>query len=320
MPPGNQLVNTSRRIRPPREPYLASGVFMDTLVSIEIAAPPAGDLCRKATSRAFGWFREVEQRCSRFDPDSELASLSRTAGVAIPVSDLLFRAIEFALAVAQESDGAFDPTVGRTLERHGFDRNYRTGERIVRDPAPLPDATYRDVVLDPTARTVTLLRPLVLDLGAVAKGLAIDLAVESLHDFHDYAIYAGGDMYLAGRNSEGAPWQVGIRHPRLPETLIETLSVSGAAVCTSGDYERVRPDGEGGHHIVEPATGGSAHGAASVTVVAPTAMLADALATAAFVVGPERGIGLLERSRVEGMIVTPSLTVTETAGFARHRG
>jgi thiamine biosynthesis lipoprotein len=102
---------------------------MDTLVTIEVPAPPADDLCREAISRAFGWFREVEQRCSRFDPDSELASLSRTTDVALPVSDLLFRAIEFALAVARESDGAFDPTVGRTLECHGFYRNFRTGDR-----------------------------------------------------------------------------------------------------------------------------------------------------------------------------------------------
>ncbi len=293
---------------------------MDTLVSIEISAAPARDLCEEAASRAFGWFREVENRCSRFDPESELSRLSLTTETAVPVSDLLFRAIEFAVGVARESDGAFDPTVGRALERKGFDRNYRTGERVRGDVSSLSDATYRDIELDPRARTVSLLRPLGLDLGAVAKGLAVDLASETLREFHDYAIYAGGDVYLSGQNPDGGPWRVGIKHPRTPSTLIATLSVSGAAVCTSGDYERRQPGMEGGHHIIEPATGASPDHTVSVTVVAPTAILADALATAAFVLGPTRGIELLERNRVEGMIVAPSLAVAETAGFSRYRG
>ena len=74
-----------------------------------------------------------------------------------------------------------------------------------------------------------------LDLGAVAKGLAIDAAARELQPFGDFAIDAGGDLYLGGRNPDGAPWSVGIRHPRLDGRLIDSLRVSNKAVCTSGD-------------------------------------------------------------------------------------
>src|SRR5262249_39973612 len=91
--------------------------------------------------------------------------------------------------------------------------------------------------------------------------------------------------------------------------------VSNCAVCTSGDYERRSASADGGHHILDPRTGQSANAVASATVIAPTAMLADALATAAFVLGPEDGIQLLERLGIDGLIITPSLEQYATQGM-----
>lgn len=289
---------------------------MDTLVAIEVVDPVAAPAREAAVARAYGWFREVEQRCSRFDQGSELSRLSATVGTPVEVSPLLFRVLEFALALAAESGGAFDPTVGAAMERRGFDQHYTTGARV---PSRRADAaaSYHDVVLDPRRRTATLLRPLVLDLGAVAKGFAIDLAAEELRQFENYAINAGGDIFVRGMSAEGGPWRIGIRHPRELETLVETVAITGGAVCTSGDYER--PGTGGGHHILQPGSGHSAGAAASVTVVAPTAMVADGLATAAFVLGPEAGIALLERQGVGGLIITPALERFETRGFGSYR-
>jgi thiamine biosynthesis lipoprotein len=154
----------------------------------------------------------------------------------------------------------------------------------------------------------------VLDLGSVAKGLAIDLAARELHGQSNFSIDAGGDLYLGGRNFEGQPWSIGIRHPREPDQLIESLHVSDAAVCTSGDYERRTADGLE-HHILDPRTGASAVGVASATVVATSAMVADALATAAFVLGPADGLRLLERHGVEGLIITDTLERFATPGM-----
>jgi thiamine biosynthesis lipoprotein len=296
--------------------YIRTVMLMSTCVTIQIVGHGAdqqqtidrGDW----VERAFEWFRRVEGCCTRFDPQSELMQLSTQIGVAVPVSDLLYEAVQFAVAVAEESEGAFDPTVGHSMEARGFNREYRTGQ-VVRTKlaAPAlstpPDAvSYRDVVLNPDQKTITLLRPLVLDLGAVAKGLAIDMAARELRPMRDYSIDAGGDVYVAGCNPEGKPWSIGIRHPRCDDQLIDSLRVSNLAVCTSGDYERRNAD-DGGHHIWDPRSGTSADAVASVTVVAPTAMVADALATAAFVLGPAAGIRLLERQGVNGLMVSPTL-------------
>ena len=292
---------------------------MDTAISIEVVNPSPPDHPEESVERAFGWFREVEHRCSRFDDQSELSMLSRTVGAPVVVSPLLYRALEFAVAVARESQGAFDPAVGRRMEANGFNRNFRTGRVADSRLTAAAEGTFRDIRFDPSRQTVLLRKPLVLDLGAVAKGFAIDLAAGELAPFPNFAINAGGDIFVRGRNPAGEPWAIGVRHPREPGALIETLHVSNVAVCTSGDYERPRPDGEPGHHILEPRTGCSAAGVASVTVVAPSAMVADALATAAFVLGPARGLSLLERHQVEGLIVSSDLTESASRGLAGYR-
>jgi FAD:protein FMN transferase len=261
-------------------------------------------------SNAFGWFHEIEARCTRFDPASELMQLTAQVGVPVPVSAVLFECVQFALQVAEETQGAFDPTVGHQMETRGFNREHRTGAIIRTGIAPEKDVTYRDVQLDAGRKTVQLDRPLILDVGAVAKGLAIDLAARELQPFQDFSIDAGGDLYLGGSNPEGAAWRVGIRHPRRDNAVIYELQASNQAVCTSGDYER-------GRHILDPRTGEPADSAASATVAAPTAMLADALSTAAFVLGPGDGIALLERMGVDGFIVSPDLQIHETHGWRR---
>jgi thiamine biosynthesis lipoprotein len=283
---------------------------MGTLVTIQVVRPGAA----AAIDRAFGWFYQIEERCTRFSDRSELMRLSAQPGVPVRASAILYEAVRFALLVAQETGGAFDPAVGHRMASLGFNRNHRTGETVRAAGAPEGDVSYRDVALDPLRRTITLRRPLTLDLGAVAKGLAVDMAARELAPFQDFAIDAGGDLYLGGCNPHGAPWSVGIRHPRRDHELIASLRASNQAVCTSGDYERPTPGGDA-HHILDPRTGASPHAVASATVVAPGAMLADSLATAAFVLGPAGGIQLLDRMGVDGLIVTPELDRYQTRGL-----
>ena len=294
--------------------YVTTLAMMGTVVSIQVVGHGGSALARReraaAVDRAIGWFAHVESICTRFDASSELRALSTKIGVPVPVSDTLFEALQFALAVAIESDGAFDPTVGTRMEARGFHREYRSGD-VVRSGIDAPDdVSYRDVEIDAVARTVTLHRPLLLDLGAVAKGLAVDMAARELAPFEDFAVNAGGDLFLGGHNAEDEPWSVGIRHPRNPSELLETVQISDSAVCTSGDYERhvaTEDRSVDEHHILDPSSGGSATEAASVTVIADSAMVADALATAAFVLGPVQGIALLERHGAEGLLITGSL-------------
>jgi FAD:protein FMN transferase len=301
---------------------------MGTLVTIQVIGDgadsqqpnfPENGLREELVERAFEWFRRIEECCTRFDEHSELMQLTTQIGVAVPASAILYEAVQFALEVAKESGGAFDPTVGHRMETRGFNREHRSGQTIQTALATDTDLpiTYRDVRLDPVRKTITLLRPLILDLGAVAKGLAVDAAARELRSLTNFSINAGGDLYLGGRNAAGAAWRVGVRHPRQENTLIDTLYVSDRAVCTSGDYERrCSTESEAdGHHILDPRKGMSARGAASVTVVAPSAMLADALATAAFVLGPAEGIRLLERLGMDGLIISPMLERFATRGM-----
>jgi thiamine biosynthesis lipoprotein len=278
-------------------------MVMDTMVSMRVVGDPGRSEVHDAIARAQGWFERVESVCSRFDASSEVRQLLGCPGVPFRVSDILFETTQLAIALAAETDGAFDPTIGSRMEARGFDREYRTG-RVVRSSAADRDATWRDVIVDEHARTITLARPLVLDLGAVAKGFAVDMAAMELRPFRDFAIDAGGDLYLGGTNDVGEPWTVGIRHPRDENGTIDVVRVSDAAVCTSGDYLRATSNG---HHILDPITGDTARSVASATVIAPLAMVADGLATAAFVLGPERGIALLERHGVQGLVITPEL-------------
>lgn len=302
--------------------HIRTEVLMGTFVTMQVidheTNPERARDRAAAVERAFEWFRRIETGCSRFLPDSELMQLTSQIGVAVPASEMLFEAVQFALAVADESGGAFDPTVGYSMETRGFNREHRSGRTVQTNlVGRTNDVSYRDVVLDPARRTITLRRPLVLDLGAVAKGLAVDMAARELQPFTDFAIDAGGDVYLGGHNTEGAPWRVGIRHPRLEHDLIDAVHVSDRAVCTSGDYERRTGDDDSGHHIMDPRTGASVTAVASVTVIAPTAMAADALATAGFVLGPVDGIRLFERQGVEGLILSTSLQRYATQGMCR---
>jgi thiamine biosynthesis lipoprotein len=290
---------------------------MGTVVSIEVVL--SDDTSRAVIERrvddAFHWFKVVEAACTRFDASSEVMRLATCVDTPVHVSVILYQAVTYAIAVAHATDGAFDPTIGARLEAMGLNREYLTGSVVSSGVAPA--ATYRDVSLDDATGTITLARPLVLDLGAVAKGLAVDLAVKALAECRNFAVDAGGDIYFAGTNRLGESWRVGIRHPRDRERNIDTLHVRDVAVCTSGDYEPRSAATD--HHILDARRGEPARELASVTVVAPSAMVADALGTAAFALGPDRGLAFLREQGVEGLLVTPALECLTTPGLARFR-
>ena len=292
-------------------------IAMDTWISIQVVSFAPASEVESAVRGALGWFDEVERACSRFEPDSEVMRLGRTAERWVPVSSLLLESVDFALQLARLTDGAFDPTIGGLLERRGFDRSYRTGNAIVSSPHAIP--TYRDIQLCRSEGTIRLQHPLVLDLGAVVKGLAIDLVARDLlaHGFHSFSVDAGGDLYARGLNANGQPWRVGVKHPRTDGLLPHLVPVTDGAVCTSGDYERRAPDGSA--HVVDARHGSDPTTAVtSVSVLAPTAMAADGLSTAAMLLGPVDGLSLLEHECVDGLLVLADGT-TRTTGTSFGR-
>lgn len=290
-------------------------LFMDTVVQIEARCGDAmsEDELAIRIDRAFDAFRKVEQACSRFSLNSELMQVCRRVGEATAVSPYLFEPLRFALEMAEWTDGSFDPSIGRLLEKRGFNRHYLTGKRTKSNADD--SATYRDIELDEANRTLCLHKPLILDLGATAKGFAIDLAASELIGCAGFVVNAGGDLYAGGMNDQGDKWTIGIRDPMRTNGILQSLSISGAAVCTSGSYFRRSETDEGEHHIVRPATGRSPNEWISCSVVAPYAMMADAFSTAAFAMGGEEGITLIAEAGLQGLIVTSDSRIKTIGGI-----
>lgn len=288
-------------------------LFMDTVVGIEVVTDQAANTAEAAIERAFEAFRKVEDACSRFRSDSELMRACRQIAVPVPVSPYVFEPLRFALEIAEWTNGLFDPTVGGTMEEYGFNRHYLTGEAM--ESSSDASVTYRDIILDKRSRTLYLHKPMVIDLGAVAKGFAIDVAAQELKSFERFAVNAGGDLFAGGADDRQNVWKIGIRHPVNKEQIIRTVAISNEAVCTSGSYERKSDKAEGVHHIVHPGTKRSPNGWVSVSIVAPFAMMADAFSTAAFLMEEHDAKALVEQAELKGIFITPGLGITKVGGL-----
>lgn len=307
------------RTKSVKESFVKSQLFMDTVVSIKIVTSRAKAEIDESMARAFAAFYQVESVCSRFNNQSEISRLSTQIGTPVSVSPILFQAIRFGWEVADFTEGAFDPTLGNTLGLYGFNRDYLTGyQSVPTTPNPNSPVSYLDLDLNEEAQTILLRKPLTLDLGAIAKGLAVDLAVKELSQFEGFFIDAGGDIFAGGMNDYEEPWRVGIRHPLEKEEIIRTLQLTDRAVCTSGGYERVSPNRKDAHHLINPHSGISQSDILSCTVIAPFTMLADAFSTAAFILGAEKGIQQLELAGLDGLLITPNLEMPMTKDLRRY--
>ena len=194
--------------------------------------------------------------------------------------------------LSQLSNGLFNPVIGQLIDLWGFHDNplpigtLADKQGISAQLAQLPSAD--DISIE--GNRISSRNPAArYDLGAFAKGYAIDRAIERLRDMgiENAIINAGGDLRAIGRHGD-RPWQIGIRHPRQPAILASVEIEGNASVFTSGDYERFfEVDGRRYHHIIDPRTGYPADRTSSVTVIHSDAATADAAATALFVAGPD---------------------------------
>lgn len=289
---------------------------MDTVVDIQVVTEKSKDETEAKINRAFEAFQKIEQTCSRFSPDSELMKACQQIENPVPISPFLFEPLKFALEIAKWTNGVFDPTVGKIMEEHGFNRHYLTGDLI---QSPSADSvTYRDIVLDEQARTMYLKKPLVIDLGAVAKGFAIDLAANELKEFEGFIVNAGGDLFAGGADGSANVWKIGIQHPEQKDQVIQTIEISNEAICTSGSYERKSAKTEGMHHLIHPKTKQSPNDWISCSVIAPFAMLADAFSTATFLLGEDRGKALIEQEDLKGILITSGLQIVRVGEIAKY--
>jgi thiamine biosynthesis lipoprotein len=280
----------------------AFGTCVRVLVRSSSSATVAAPL---AAVRTQALFRRMHRTLTRFEENSELSRLNGRACDEVQVSPTVLRAVEAALWVARFSEGLVDPTLIGELERAGY-ANSRAGlppaplaEALAaappRQPAgPSPRADWRRIQVDPHRRTVRLPRGVRIDLGGSAKGLAVDLAAELLSAHPAYAVDAGGDIRVGGKDA--AARAVLIAHP-LCDEIAHTFMIAAGAVATSGLGTRIWRNEDGfAHHLIDPFRGTPAWtGVIQATAIASTALEAEALAKTAVLRGPLGGRDVLAR-------------------------
>ena len=302
---------------------------MGTQFRIVLYASDAG-IARAASTAAFRRIAELDDAMSDYKPTSELMQLgARAGGPPVTVSEDLFRVLTAAQDLAGRSDGAFDVTVGPVVQLWRRARRRHELPDLGRLAKALELVGYQKLRLDPKARTAQLLKPgMLLDLGGIAKGYAADEALATLkrYGIESALVAGGGDIAVGGPPPGKRGWRIAIAplepqsgrptaRSRIenPKSKIQNLLLRDAAVSTSGDAEQhVEIGGARYSHIVNPKTGMALTGRSSVTIVAPNCTTSDGLATAASVLGPERGLELVKATAGAGL-----LFVKETEGGIR---
>lgn len=297
--------------------FRARQMLMGTYFDIQVSGQDEA-AAETAMMAAFDEVAGVEEPLSEWRETSEISEVNRRAGERpVPVGPELLEVVERAASLSELTGGAFDISFAAC----GGLWSFRDG-RIPPDAALkacLERVDYRLVAIERQGSTLFLPQEgMRIGIAGIGKGYGVDRAAEVLEaaGFTDYIVDGGGDIRVRGAKPEGA-WTVGIQDPRRLDRLWATLILDRGSIVTSGDYQQYFDrDGVRYHHILDPSTGRPARRSQAVTVLAPTAAEADALATGLFVMGPVDGLDLVESLEgVEALFFGPGGEVTHSSGF-----
>ncbi len=290
-------------------PLIEAHYVMGTIFQITLYTPDR-ETGQRAMRAAFEEIRRIDAKMSNYKPESELSRMNRTAWKRpFHASDELYAIIRESISYAELTEGAFDVTVAPLLKLWGFykhEGHFPTARELEHVRARVG---YTFLILDEEEKTISFAKPGVeIDLGGIAKGYAIDRAVEILRRYGiTSALLSAGEstIYALGAPPGKTFWSVSLRDPKHPQKMMAVLRLRDQSVSTSGRYEKFfRLSGKMYGHIFDPRTGQPVQGIYSVTIVAPRAIQSDALSTSVFVLGFERGMALLNRlDEVMGLIV-----------------
>ena len=257
---------------------------------------------RPKLEKALAEIRRLEALMTTWRPDSEISRVNAAAGSKpVPVGPETLSVIQKSLWMSQRSEGVFDISFEAMHGLWKFDQDH--DEKIPDAPAVAAARKlidYRKIKVDEARGTVLLEKAgMRMSLGGIAKGYAVDAATRVLRaeGLGSFFVQAGGDLYVQGKKPDGVSWRVGVRDPRGRDEndYFAMLEVEDHAFSTAGDYERsFLKDGKRYHHIIDPRSGYPATACRSVTIWAKSALLADALDDAVFILGPAKGLKLIE--------------------------
>jgi len=292
-------------------------VAMGTIVNLTLEAD-SRDQAALAAKRTIMAMRSIQQDFDFRNPEGSIGRINAHAGTSwVQPSLRAYTLLKRSVDISQKSNGVFDPTIGALTSMPVY---YAIDPAIAREKTDL--VNFRQVLFDHSGKRVRLERKgMALDLGGIAKGTIVDMAVNLLREQGIRAgiVEAGGDFYCFGERD----WTVGIRHPR-NDSIHQTVTVREKGVCGSGDYEQFittesteTPSIR--HHIINPSTMEPASESIGVSVIADTTETADALATTLFIMGPAKGIAFLESHYPDSASIwfLPNDTVTTSSNFPR---
>jgi thiamine biosynthesis lipoprotein len=305
---------------------------MGTFARVLVVAPDKRT-AQRCIDAAFEQFQQIEALMSWRKEDSEIARINRDAYAnPVKVSEPTFEVLRKSVEFSRLSDGAFDITVGPLMElwQRAEDANRLPTDAELEQA--LSRVGFKKLILDANNMTVRFATDgMKLDLGGIAKGYAVDKAVEAMRKAGAVGgmVAASGDTRCFGVPSKGKThWLIGLQDPAIAEKdVLATgrpllvFKLNDTAVSTSGNYRRfVTVEGKRFSHIVDPKSGYSSESLASVTIICPSATDADALATAVTVMGKEKGLALIEQMPdTEALLITsaPEFKQIRTAGVEK---
>ena len=315
---GALLFSCTQSSMPP-EQYGLRGQTMGTTYTVKIVEPKNRLFDQNALKDEIDFLlKSVNQVMSTYISDSELSLLNRApAGEWLPVSHELLTVLQAARLVSDKSGGAFDVTVGPLVNLWGFGPE----ERSNGVPSDQEIGARKAVVgwhkleLRPDPPSVRkAVDGMYCDLSAIAKGYGVDRVAELLESkgLANYMVEIGGEIRAKGINAKRERWRIGVSSPDAQFAVQRVIAVHDNGVATSGDYRNYfEQDGVRYSHTIDPVTGRPiTHKLASVTVIHPSCMMADAFATAVDVLGPDAGMALAEREKLPVFLV-----VKRDAGF-----
>jgi thiamine biosynthesis lipoprotein len=295
---------------------------MGTLVSITAVAPTS-DAAQRAINVGFNEIKRLEQLLSTWIPESELSRVNQAAGQRpTTVSHETLEVVQRSLDVTRLTDGGFNIAVGPAVEAWSvMERQHVPSKAELQQLMPLTDWT--SIQVNDGERTIFLPREgMRIDVGGIGKGYAADRVVDEMKKAgaNGGVVALSGDIKTFGALPGTDGFSVGIRHPRKDGEVLAIIELKDEAISTAGDYERYfERDGIRYHHILDPRSLEPARECQSVTVVAKEGALADGMDTGIFVLGPQRGMELVERlPNVEAVIVDRDGRMTVSSGLRKR--
>ncbi len=300
-----------------QQPYKRTLKLMGSRFDVTVVANDS-IIANKYIDVAVAEITRIEKLISSWDANSQTSAINKNAGIKpIKVDIELFNLIERALGISKLTDGAFDISYASMDRIWKFDGSMTAMPSEEEITASVTKVGFQNILLDKENSTVFLkLKGMKIGFGAIGKGYAADKAKSLLikKGVSSGIINASGDMNTWGKQPDGNEWKVAITNPLNKNKVFALLPITNGAVVTSGNYEKyVNFNGKRYTHIIDPRTGYPSTGIISVTVFAPKAELADALATSVFVMGRDAGLDRINQlPKIECIIIDDKGNITKS--------